>query len=122
MIIPNNYIPMDIFAEPTVPHVSADEVKKALDSGEQAVVLDVRTAGEYMRAHIEGSINVSLDMVECDIRKKIPDVSTKIYVYCLSGSRSAHAVDRMIMLGYTNVYDMQYGLLGWRAKYFPLVS
>jgi len=111
---------MDIFAEPNVPHVSADDVKKAIDSGEQTILLDVRTPGEYERAHITGSINVPLDVVECDIRAAIPDKSAKVYVYCLSGSRSAHAVNRMIQLGYTNVFDMQYGLLGWRAKYFPL--
>lgn len=113
---------MDIFAEPTVPKISAEEVKQALDMREQVVFLDVRTPDEFTRAHIQGSINVPLDMVECDIRALIPDMTTKVYVYCLSGSRSAHAVDRMIRLGYTNVYDMQHGLLGWRAKYFPLVS
>ena len=86
------------------------------------MLLDVRTPPEYERAHIEGSMNVPLDVVEQDIRSKIPDMSMKIYVYCLSGSRSAYAVDLMIQMGYSNVYDMQYGLLGWRAKYFPVIS
>jgi phage shock protein E len=83
------------------------------------ILLDVRTEGEYSRGKISGSINLPVDKVDCDILKVIPDKSSKIYVYCLSGSRSAHAVDVMVKLGYTDSYSMEHGLLVWRVKYFP---
>jgi rhodanese-related sulfurtransferase len=113
---------MDEFNDPELPQVTAEDVKKALDEKEQCILLDVRTPAEYQRGKIEGSINVPVDMVEDEILSVIPDKSAKIYVYCLSGSRSIAAVFAMIKLGYTNVFDMSHGLLAWRAKYFPVVA
>jgi rhodanese-related sulfurtransferase len=111
---------MDDFSEPKVPQVPAEVVKRALDGKENCILLDVRTPGEYARGKIAGSINLPVDKVDCDVLKVIPDKSAKVYVYCLSGSRSVHAVDAMVKLGYTNVFDMEHGLLAWRAKYFPV--
>jgi rhodanese-related sulfurtransferase len=111
---------MDDSNEPNVPYVTAEEVKKAIDEKEDCILLDVRTQGEFARGKIAGSINLPVDNVDCDVSSVIPDISTKIYVYCLSGSRSVHAVRVMRKLGYTNVFDMEHGLLAWRAKYFPL--
>jgi rhodanese-related sulfurtransferase len=113
---------MNHFSEPKVPQVSAEDVKKTIDGKESCILLDVRTEGEFTRGKIAGSINLPVDKVDCDILKVVPDKSVKIYVYCLSGSRSVHAVDVMVKLGYTNVFDMKQGLLAWRAKYFPVVS
>jgi rhodanese-related sulfurtransferase len=111
---------MDDFSEPKVPQVTAEDVKKAIDGKENYILLDVRTPGEYARGKIAGSINLPVDRVDCDVLKAVPGKSTKVYVYCLSGSRSVHAVDVMVKLGYTNVFDMEHGLLAWRAKYFPV--
>lgn len=110
------------FDEPNVPHVSPEDVKKAIDSKENCIILDVRTEGEYSRGKLAGSINLPIDKIDCDILKVVPDKTTKVYVYCLSGSRSVYAVDVMVKLGYTNVYDIKQGLLAWRAKYFPVSS
>jgi phage shock protein E len=111
---------MDDFNEQDVPHVTAEDVKKAIDNKEECILLDVRTEGEFVRGKILGSINLPVDKVDCDIQKIVPDKSAKVYVYCLSGSRSIHAVDSMIKLGYTNVFDMSHGLLAWRANYYPV--
>lgn len=110
------------YSEPKVPQVTADNVKKALDSKEKVVILDVRTVGECLRGKIEGSLNIPLDEVVEKVESKIPDKQAKIFVYCLSGSRSVFAVDEMIRLGYTNVFNMSNGLLVWRAMSYPLTS
>lgn len=108
-------------AEPNIPTTTAEEVKQSLDAKEDVCLLDVRTTGEYSRGRIEGGINLPIDEVACKIESVIPDKSKKIYVYCLSGSRSVHAVDAMVKLGYTNVYNVISGLLAWRIKKYPLV-
>lgn len=104
----------------SVPTVTAQDVKNAIDTKEPCIVLDVRTPGEHTRAKIAGSINVPVDTIEESIEKTIPDKTQKIYVYCLSGSRSVYAVDVMIKLGYTNVFDMSHGMLAWRVFRFPV--
>ena len=103
------------FSTPKVPQVVAEDVKKAIDAKESFILLDVRTPGEFAKGSIEGSINVPVDKINT-VFDSVPDKSAKVYVYCLSGSRSAQAVDAMVKLGYTNVFDMKSGLLAWRGK------
>jgi len=102
-----------------VPNIAVADVKKAIDAKEKVILLDVRTPDEYARDHISGSINIPFDEVELKVKKIIPDKKKKVYVYCLSGSRSVRAVAEMINLGYTQVYDIKQGLLAWRASGYP---
>lgn len=52
-----------------------------------AVLLDVRTPEEYRAGHVPEAVNLPLDRLqELDLSSKQP-----VYVYCLSGSRSAQA-------------------------------
>ena len=107
---------MSLILEPNVPQISVDMVKKSMDTHENVILLDVRTVGEYSRNKLENARNLPLDEVAESIESIVPDKSKKIYVYCLSGSRSVHAVEAMVKLGYTNVFNMTGGLLAWRAK------
>ncbi len=109
------------FHEPSVPTVESEELKRAIDAKEKCVILDVRTQGEYSRGKISGSMNISVEDVERTVKKLLPDTTQKIYVYCLSGARSSVAVEMMMRLGYTNVFHVAHGLLGWRAKYYPVI-
>ncbi|MBE5958388.1 MAG: rhodanese-like domain-containing protein [Lachnospiraceae bacterium] len=79
-----------------------------------AILLDVRTAGEYADGYIEGSINIPLDNLR-SIENVITDKSTPIFVHCLSGSRSASAAKGLGMIGYTNVTNIG-GIAGYRGK------
>jgi rhodanese-related sulfurtransferase len=107
---------------PSVPKISAEEVKQALDTKKNVTILDVRTQQEYAKAKIAGSLNLPVDQIAEKITNVLPDKKQTIYVYCLSGSRSIHAVNTMKKLGYSDVYDMQNGLLAWRIKKFPLIQ
>lgn len=109
------------FGKSHVPTVEAEEVKRAMDAKEQFVLIDVRTEGEYSRGKIQGSLHIPVEEISDKVKTVIPDASAKIFVYCLSGSRSVYAVEVMMKLGYTNVYDVSHGLLAWRAKWFPVV-
>lgn len=104
------------FLFPKVPQVEAELVKQAMDKKDNFILLDVRTPQEYAKGHLSKSINVPLDMVKSTIEGKIKDKTKTVYVYCLSGSRSVHAVNMMVELGFTKVFDMKSGLLAWRAK------
>lgn len=102
--------------EPDVPQVSAEEVKRSIDTREKFFLLDVRTVGEYARGKIAGAINLPLDEVQSKVESVVPDKSSKIFVYCLSGSRSIYAVEAMVKLGYANTFNVANGLLAWRIK------
>ena len=104
------------FFGPKVPQIDASDVKNAIDSHKNFILLDVRTTGEYAKGKIAGSINLPLDQVAGKITQTIPDKDSTIYIYCLSGARSESVAQIMIKLGYTQVSNMTSGLMAWRAK------
>jgi len=101
--------------------ISVDDLKRALDEHKDLVLLDVRTEGEVARGKIAGSINVPIQEISSKIESIVPDKSRLVYVYCLSGSRSAIAVEEMIKKGYRNVFNVEGGILSWRTKHYPTV-
>lgn len=110
------------FLKPKVPQINVEDVKSSIDTKEKIVLLDVRTPQEYQKAKIAESINIPVDEIEKRVSVVLADKKQKIAVYCLSGSRSVFAVDTMVKLGYTNVFDVANGFLAWRAKQYPLES
>lgn len=108
------------FLQPKVPTVLVDDVKQAIDDKKDYVLLDVRTPGEISKGKLAGSINIPIDDLATNIESLLPDKNRLTYVYCLSGSRSAHAVQTMVKLGYTNVFHVDHGLLAWRIKQYPV--
>lgn len=77
-------------------------------------IIDVRTISEYASGHIENAMNIPLDKIGT-IEDTITDKNKKIIVYCRSGNRSREAAEKLLKLGYTNVYDMK-GLDAWEYE------
>lgn len=105
---------------PQVPQIDVTDVYEQIKKGSDALLIDVRTSGEVEKGKIKGSVHVPLDQFESMIDKKAPDKNKTMYVYCLSGSRSAQAVHMMQQMGYEKVFSMKSGLLSWRSHNFPL--
>lgn len=70
-----------------------------------ALIIDVRTPGEFSGGHIEGAINIPYDIVSRAIDTHEADRNRAIIVYCLSGSRSSVAKRSLMEVGYTNVVN-----------------
>lgn len=71
---------------------------------EGAIVLDVRTKGEYAGGHIKGSINISVDQLKHNLGR-LPDKSKPIITCCASGMRSGTAKGILESSGYQNVHN-----------------
>lgn len=91
--------------------ISSIDAKKIIDT-EDVFILDVRTYEEYDESHIYNSILVPVDDIEIKIETIIPNKSKKILIYCRSGKRSKIAAEKMINLGYKNVFDFG-GIIDW---------
>ena len=70
---------------------------------EGAVILDVRSPGEFQGGHIKGSINVPLQSIQSSLGK-IPKNKT-IITCCASGMRSASAISILKSAGYADVHN-----------------
>ena len=86
------------------------DTNKALDLiNTGATIIDVRTVEEYNREHIPNAVNIPLD----SINTISYDKETTIIVYCQTGVHSKEAVKKLVELGYTNLYNLDGGLLNW---------
>lgn len=72
-----------------------------------AIILDVRSKGEYQGGHIKGSINIPVDALSSNLGQ-LKDKNKTIITCCASGMRSASAKSILISKGYTNVYNAGY--------------
>lgn len=73
-------------------NTGVEEYRKTPD----AVLLDVRTPGEYREGHIPDSVNLPLDQISgISCSKNAP-----LFVYCWSGSRSRQATNWLKQNGY----------------------
>ncbi|MFZ4456958.1 MAG: rhodanese-like domain-containing protein [Bacteroidales bacterium] len=69
-----------------------------------AIILDVRTKGEFTGGHIKGSINIAVDALSSNL-SKLKDKEKPIITCCASGMRSASAKSILKANGYTNVHN-----------------
>jgi rhodanese-related sulfurtransferase len=71
---------------------------------EGAVILDVRSKGEYSGGHIKGSVNIAVNQLQENL-KQLPNKNKPIITCCASGMRSSSAKSILESSGYTNVYN-----------------
>ena len=83
------------FTGSNVESISADQLRLKLSSDKNIGIIDVRTSSEYYGriGHIDGSILISLSDLEKNIDKVKWDSYDEIYTICLTGGRSAKAVN-----------------------------
>ena len=72
---------------------------------DSSVIVDVRTKEEYKTGHVPGSILIP-DYEIDKISSYVKDKNIIIFVYCRSGNRSKIASEKLIGMGYKNVYDV----------------
>jgi rhodanese-related sulfurtransferase len=68
-----------------------------------AIILDVRSKGEFQGGHIKGSINIPVDTLNNNLNKLKKD--NPIITCCASGMRSASAKRILKSNGFTEVHN-----------------
>ena len=68
-----------------------------------AIIIDVRTKGEYQQWHINGSQNIPLDVLSSNLSKLNKEKT--IITCCASGMRSAQAKSILLSNGFSNVHN-----------------
>jgi len=70
-----------------------------------ALIIDVRTAGEFSDGAIKSAINIPHDEIAGKIGQIEADKARTIIVYCRSGGRAAAAKKSLEQIGYTQVVN-----------------
>ena len=85
-----------------------------------AVLVDVRTPGEYEQGHLENALNVDFLDAEFTSRMQEFKPSQTIYVYCKVGGRSAKAASLLDSLGFKKVVDLTGGYDAYKLAQNPV--
>ena len=70
-----------------------------------AVLVDVRSAGEFAAGHIEGALWLPLDRIHLDIATAVPTRTQPLILYCRSGARSQRACKIVEQMGYSHAIN-----------------
>ena len=84
--------------------VSAKDAQAYLRKG--ALVIDVRTAGEFVAGHLPHAVNLPLSEIEANLARRVKDKNQVLLLHCQSGTRSGAAKKKLIALGCPNVFNM----------------
>ena len=97
--------------------ITADEIKTRLDAGELLHLVDVREPDERTEFNIGGSF-VPLGNIQMMLIDDIDELKNEeVICYCRSGKRSLQACLMLETFGFTNVKNLEGGMLNWREKF-----
>ena len=101
--------------------ISIDELHEKNDAlGDNELVLDVRSPGEFGSGHIKGARNQDHETVT-DITEELKTLDT-VYVHCKMGGRAKMASEALENAGLTNVVCVgnggmeRWGQMGWPVE------
>ena len=98
---------------------SPQQVKDALDAGE-IVLIDVRTAPEFMMEHIEGALLMPMSFFKPG---SLPTQDGKrIVLHCGSGVRSSKMCEKMGAAGLSPLAHMEGGFAAWKNARLPYIG
>ena len=100
-------------------NVDAAERVRLQKSGNIRLV-DVRTDAEVARGVIPGAIHIPLHLIP--VRMNEMDGNTPTVIYCQSGGRSGQACGFLAAKGWSNLANLQGGIIGWVASGNALVQ
>ena len=104
---------------PSNPSISSTEFSKKITELPDSPIIDVRTPGEFSQGHLQNAINYDISQSGFENQITSLDKSKPVLVYCLTGSRSTYAVRYMQSIGFKKVYELNGGMMKWRAANLP---
>jgi phage shock protein E len=84
--------------------ISSREALAHLKNG--AMVIDVRSTGEFKSGHLPAAINLPLDEIVTALPRRVKDKNQVLLLHCQSGMRSGMARQKLRRLGYVNAFNL----------------
>jgi rhodanese-related sulfurtransferase len=92
--------------------ITATDVNALLNDPTVAI-LDIRSATDYATGHIQGAVNVTIADILNYYRTNNLAAKSKVVVTCYTGQSAGFAVSLLRLAGYSNVYDLKWGMCSW---------
>lgn len=100
-----------------IQQITVKDVASTLKAKPNAQFIDVRMAEEYATGHAPGAVLRPLP----ELTRWAPTLDKKapVVVICRSGSRSMKAATQLQQLGFTEIINVQGGMLDWEQQGLP---
>lgn len=76
-------------------------------------LIDVRTPDEFNSGHIKDAKNIDFFSGQFNEEFNKLDKTQAVYIYCRSGSRSRQSSNKLLAMGFTEIYDLKRGILNY---------
>ncbi len=93
-----------VFVMKRAGQISAKAALMRLKKG--ALVIDVRSPGEFNSGHLRTAINIPLDEIETVLPRRVKDKNQVLLLHCASGMRSGMARRKLKSMGYANAFNL----------------
>ena len=106
----------------TLPAISREELWVRIERGDEFVLVDALAPISFAHSHLPGAINLPPEWVDERGPRRIPGRDTEIVVYCASTTCDSSVVvgERLLELGYPNVFHYVEGKEDWVEAGLPL--
>jgi rhodanese-related sulfurtransferase len=100
------------------------ELKCRLDAGEDLLVLDVRTAADFVggQGHLTATRNLPLDALPAHLEELEPYLERPVALVCRTDRRSAKAARILAGAGFGGVHVVRGGMTAWLGNGWPVVD
>jgi rhodanese-related sulfurtransferase len=97
------------------PPITKRQVEELQQQNNSVKLIDIRTPEEYEKMHIPGAVNIPTENIAGSNNEFA--VNDTIVCVCTKGlERSQHAAKAIAAMGYTSVYYLKEGTIGWLAE------
>ena len=105
----------NMFGSKNYTNINNEELQNLIKNNKNALILDVRTIGEFRSGHIPNAKNIPVQELSSQVNNLDAYKDEDIIVYCASGGRSSTAANILNKNGFNKVYNLG-GIGNYKGK------
>jgi rhodanese-related sulfurtransferase len=98
------------------------ELKEKLDNKQELLIVDCREQFEWDLEHIEGAKLIPLSVFQDEYIQLKDWKDKEVFMQCRSGARSEKMGEFLISKGFSNVANLEGGIMDWKKNNFPIIK
>lgn len=99
--------------------MNVQTLKQKLDQNERLILVDCREQGEWNEGHIPQAVFIPLSQIEEKYAQVLKNKNDRIVLQCRSGKRSMAAAGFLKEHGYTDLTNLEGGIMDWVSAGLP---
>lgn len=104
-----------------IKQIDAIQLKKMLDKKDDFTLIDCREEDELIEAQIAGAIHMPLSNFTQQMNE-LKDKNKKIVIFCRGGVRSDRACQILEDQGFTDLANVEGGIMAWLNEGYDIIE